>query len=237
VAELRPHSEPHPDVAGYLLGGLEPAEAEAFADHLATCRVCREEVAALAGLPGLLTDLPAPAPLPPGLEARTWAGIESEPTVTGGAIVDLSGARRRRSWRVATAAAAAVVLLVSGVAIASRLRHPTPTPQVTLQLVAAGGAAHGTASLDPTGAGVTIHMTVTDLAASPPGTVYACWLTARDDRPGHPDRVWAGSFVVPDAHSTVTVQWTVPADPGHFSHVGVSQEGGGGNPGRYTLEG
>ena len=31
------------DAAAYVLGALEPAEAEAFTRHLATCVVCRDE--------------------------------------------------------------------------------------------------------------------------------------------------------------------------------------------------
>ena len=34
------------DVAAYALGALEPAEAEAFARHLETCAVCRDELEA-----------------------------------------------------------------------------------------------------------------------------------------------------------------------------------------------
>ena len=34
------------DTAAYVLGALEPAEAEAFRDHLRECVVCRDEVAA-----------------------------------------------------------------------------------------------------------------------------------------------------------------------------------------------
>ena len=34
------------DAAAYVLGALEPAEAEAFRRHIAECEACREEVAA-----------------------------------------------------------------------------------------------------------------------------------------------------------------------------------------------
>jgi anti-sigma factor RsiW len=42
------------EVGAYVLGALVPAERDAFEKHLATCAICREEVAELAVLPGLL---------------------------------------------------------------------------------------------------------------------------------------------------------------------------------------
>jgi predicted anti-sigma-YlaC factor YlaD len=55
----------------YLLGALEPPERAALEQHLETCPACRDEIAELAVLPGLLgrvdlaalsTDEPAPRP-------------------------------------------------------------------------------------------------------------------------------------------------------------------------------
>lgn len=42
------------EVGAYVLGALVPAERAAFEKHLADCAICREEVADLAVLPGLL---------------------------------------------------------------------------------------------------------------------------------------------------------------------------------------
>ena len=42
------------EVGPYVLGALVPAERDAFEKHLADCAICREEVADLAVLPGLL---------------------------------------------------------------------------------------------------------------------------------------------------------------------------------------
>ena len=41
------------DIGGYVLGALEPAEAAAVREHLATCADCAAEHARLAGLPAL----------------------------------------------------------------------------------------------------------------------------------------------------------------------------------------
>jgi anti-sigma factor RsiW len=45
------------EIGVYVLGALSPVEREAFERHLAECAVCREEVADLAVLPGLLGRL------------------------------------------------------------------------------------------------------------------------------------------------------------------------------------
>jgi uncharacterized RDD family membrane protein YckC len=244
MADRQPHPEPHPDVAGYLLGALEPDEARDFADHLAGCPACQAELDALAALPGLLADLPPSVVLPPGLEARTFALIDDEargPDIVGGSagvgppsgapIVAITSARRRRAGRILTAAAAAVVVVAAGLGLASRLR-PTPAPAIaTIRLISAdGGPARGTATLHATPAGLTIDMTVTDMAPSPPGTMYTCWLVAGDDSLSRPDRVSVGSFVVRDPSSTVNVHWTTAADIALFPHLGVTTEPSNGNP-------
>jgi hypothetical protein len=77
MAERIPHSEPHPDVAGYLLGTLQDDETRAFLDHLDSCDACRVELDQLAGLPELLTDVPDSWSLPAGLEDRTFAAVEA----------------------------------------------------------------------------------------------------------------------------------------------------------------
>ena len=82
MTDMSPHAEPHPDVAGYLLGTLTDREAAAFADHLTGCAACRAELEELRWLAGVLDELPPAEPLPPGLEERTFAAIERDATMT-----------------------------------------------------------------------------------------------------------------------------------------------------------
>ena len=58
MPELAPH--PHPDLGGYVLGALEPAERADFEEHLAGCERCQAEVAELRGLPELLEQAAPP---------------------------------------------------------------------------------------------------------------------------------------------------------------------------------
>jgi anti-sigma-K factor RskA len=255
MADLGPHSEPHPDVAGYLLGTLEPDEAQRFADHLDGCDACREEVEQLAGLPGLLSDLPPPVPVPAGLEERTFAAIEA--AVTAGRASDVSASTRvlapeephapdvpgatvipmkrppKKGWRrppLLALAAAAVLVIGLAVGIVASRSSSSHAPLATIRLVAVGGGpAHGTATVRTTSGGLTIDMTVDDLAPSPSGTFYTCWLVGPGDSLAHPNRVSVGSFVVRGT-APVEVHWTTAANVRQFPQLGVTLEPDNGNP-------
>ncbi len=79
------HPLPYPDLAGYVLGVLDPGEARAFAAHLASCGHCRDEVDELRGLPALLAT-GAAVEVPADLRARTFARIQASggPSATVG---------------------------------------------------------------------------------------------------------------------------------------------------------
>ena len=90
------HLAPHPDLAGYVLGALDPGETAAFEQHLAGCDACRAEVEQLRGLPDLLDQAAPPVEVPPGLRERTFAAVERA----------AAGSRRRPPLRLAAVAAA-----------------------------------------------------------------------------------------------------------------------------------
>jgi hypothetical protein len=118
-----PHPTPHPDLVGFLLGGLQPREVDAFEDHAAGCSACRKELDELRNLPHLL-DLAIPAvELPQDLRARTLAAVAAEAAGGSGApssatVVDIEAtdaARRRRigrRWPLLAAVAVVFVLVV-----------------------------------------------------------------------------------------------------------------------------
>ncbi|WP_426566898.1 anti-sigma factor family protein [Angustibacter sp. McL0619] len=100
----------------YVLGALSPAERDEFARHLTECSACRTAVEELAGLPGLLSRVPAsvldeladgvePVPVPPLPDTLLPSLLRS-------------ARRRRRGLAVALAAgAAAAVALVLGLTV------------------------------------------------------------------------------------------------------------------------
>ena len=111
------------DAAAYVLGALEPEEAEAFSRHLATCVVCRDEVAAFQHTANALATAPPQHPAPRGLKRRVMRAVRESD-----AEAQAAPARRSR-WlgsalfgarpAIAALAALAVVVVVIGAIIVS----------------------------------------------------------------------------------------------------------------------
>jgi anti-sigma-K factor RskA len=65
------------DAAAYVLGALEPGEAEAFRRHLATCVVCRDEVNEFRAVVNALPLAAPPHPAPRSLKRNLMAGVRA----------------------------------------------------------------------------------------------------------------------------------------------------------------
>ena len=111
------------DAAAYVLGALEPEEAEAFSRHLNTCVVCRDEVAAFQHTANALAMTPPQHRAPRGLKRRVMRAVRESD-----ADAQAQGAPARRQRRfgsgrfvarpaVAGLAALAVVVVVIGAII------------------------------------------------------------------------------------------------------------------------
>jgi hypothetical protein len=121
------------DDGAYVLGALSPAERAAYERHLARCSFCREAVADIAVLPGLLGRL----------DAAEFAKL-LDPTLSAPApernrmpdLVTAAQTRRRRERRrlrvrvLSAALAAAVVALIVGVGAVVWMDSRTARPAV-----------------------------------------------------------------------------------------------------------
>jgi anti-sigma-K factor RskA len=213
------HLAPHPDLAGYVLGALDPEEAEAFERHLAGCDACRAEVAELRGLPGLLDQAAPAVEVPPGLRERTFAAVERA----------AEDGRRRPLLRLAAVAAALVVALVGGVVV-SQLGDRGQVVELALA-AAPGHAGRATAKLRQAGDGVEVDMEASGLAPNQGASVYECWFVGPGDTLERPNRVSAGTFRV-GADGRATLRLHSAADLRRFPVMGVTLEDDGGDPRR-----
>jgi Anti-sigma-K factor rskA/Putative zinc-finger len=103
------------DAAAYVLGALDPPEAEAFRAHLAGCVICRDEVTALQQAADALSVAAPQYPVPRGLRRRVLAAVRAEPRMP-----DSPAPSRRSGLRIhgpALTGALAVVLAAVAVAV------------------------------------------------------------------------------------------------------------------------
>lgn len=127
--------------AAYVMGALDPHDRRAYEEHLTTCHRCTAAVSELAGMPGLLAQVPAqqmlapratPEPVPDTLLPRLAAAIRTQQ-------------RRRRIWTGVVAAAAAC--LVTGVVL---IASPWSSPKADLAGIALPMQAVATAPVTAT---------------------------------------------------------------------------------------
>jgi len=198
-------------LGGYVLGALEPDEADAVREHLERCSECAREHASLAGLPALLTlaePIESAPPLASAVEERVLDAVARERTQPR--------PHTRRRWlrrprvMIPALAALAAVAIALVVALGGGSRAPY---DIALQPTAAGGAAGGHTQLKSTAGGTTLHMWVKGLPADP-NVVYE----VRCDAAG-----WsasAGTFRV-DARGRAVVVLTTAARRGQYDSIRV----------------
>src|SRR5262245_1291810 len=142
------------DDGAYVLGALSPAERAEFERHLSTCTSCREAVANLAVLPGLLGRLdqaravsmadgaPTPVPAPPSILPRVLAATAQQRRF------DRRRARRRRAL-LSTAFTLIVLMFTFGVGTLVHMRDAQTTPVIPMSAMRpAGGEPWGLLSAD-----------------------------------------------------------------------------------------
>jgi anti-sigma-K factor RskA len=171
------------DAAAYVLGALEPDEAEEFRRHLASCAVCRDEVTALQQVADALPTTAPYQPAPKGLRRRVLRAARAEPRLgTAGAAHGRPLPWLRRLPRPAFAVGgllAAAIAIGGGIELAS-------TGSSGVRLIRANVIGlPGTAQLRV--AGGRTDLIVNHMPPPPSGHIYEIWLK-RGDQPPSPTR-------------------------------------------------
>jgi predicted anti-sigma-YlaC factor YlaD len=201
----------HADVAGWVLGALDPDESERFEAHLETCDECQKEVADLGPaaqmLKAVLPDVElATGPEPPAdLQVRTMARIEQ---------VSRKSRWRRGNVRVLASAAAVVAVAAAGIGFTLAQSAPTMADAISLHHEA-GETGSGQVVMRQAADGWSIQLNVSHLQRLPSGQYYECvWVG-----PGG-QTISAGSFAV-DASGSASVQLSSDANPDNLPTVQI----------------
>jgi anti-sigma-K factor RskA len=207
------------DAAAYVLGALEPEEAEAFSRHIATCVVCRDEVATFQHTTNALAMAPPQHAAPRGLKRRVMRAVrESDAQAQG------STARRPRRFgsglmarpAIAAVAALAVVVVVVGAIIVSSSGSGGAR---TIEATVTGSS--GTAQLSVSGGRG--ELVVRGFPQPAAGHIYEVWKLHDGAKVPSPTRAL---FSV---NSSGAADVGVPGDLNGVTKVLVSQEPAGGS--------
>src|SRR6266568_1318136 len=109
----------------YVLGAIDPAERALVEEHLATCLDCREELAALAGLPALLRRIPVAEAERLALADSAAADDLPSDELLSRLLNRGIAVKRARRWRGLAVAAAVAVLALGGGAVTANALHPS----------------------------------------------------------------------------------------------------------------
>jgi anti-sigma factor RsiW len=218
--------ELRPLLGAYVLGALEPEEAEAVREHLPGCAACSAEHASLAGLPALL-DLAAPLdapdePLSPAFEEALLDRFASDRDRERAAKRPRRRLPRLAWTRPRVAVASALVAAALSVGTMAAL-HDDPAPSAgprafVLPLQPGSGAPAGArirarVALSRVRGGTGVHLWASGLPAGP-GRVYEMLCEGRG---------WtasAGTFRAdPDGH--IEASLTTAARVGEYNSLRV----------------
>ncbi|HTD58860.1 MAG TPA: anti-sigma factor [Solirubrobacteraceae bacterium] len=180
------HRDCGADAAAYALGALEPGEAEAFRRHVATCVVCRDEVATFQALADTVALAAPQLPVPRRLRHRLISSIRREPRSGRAATARLPRRAAWARWLPAGVAPAAGVALVVATALAVGF---------VLSSSKSGGNEVGETRIvqasvaTPTGSAVmrlspgSAELVLEHFPPPPAGKIYEVWLQRGDRAP------------------------------------------------------
>jgi anti-sigma-K factor RskA len=209
------------DAAAYVLGALEPHEADAFRVHLQQCAVCRDEVEALGGVVQALPLTAHQYEAPRGLKKRVMSEVEAEirreRTVAGERAPRISRGWLRGPRQRLAGGAAALVAAAGAVTAVVEISGGAAATVFQARVVGISGSAQVRVTGDH-GELVVRHLT-------PPakGHVYEVWLQSGKAAP-------VRAHVLFDVESSARTDVGIPRSVRGVSAVMVTQEPRGGTP-------
>jgi anti-sigma-K factor RskA len=201
------------DAAAYVLGALDAAEAEAFRAHMATCIICRDEVAALQRVADALPMAAPQYEAPSGLRRRVLADVRAEPR--GQPSAQRPRSPRIRLPRPVLAGALAVVLALVVVGVVELASGGSSGVRVISAHVTAADA-----SAQLRVAGGRAELVVRHFPAPPAGHIYEVWLQRGHSAPSPTKTLFsvtssgAGNIGLPNSLNGVSAVLVTPEPAG-----------------------
>jgi hypothetical protein len=146
------------ELGAYLLGALDAADRARVAAHLEACSECRDDLAELAPLPGLLARIPGEDLL---------AGATESPGNAERLLAQIARIRRRRRRVVASLAGACAAVAVGIVGTQAVLQRSAGPRGIVVAAANASSHVSGRATLLATPEGTTVEAAITGVR---PGT-------------------------------------------------------------------
>jgi hypothetical protein len=191
----------------YVVGAIDPAERAMVDEHLGQCALCRDELAGLAGLPAMLSRVPADDVEQLGLASGGLPEMaEPSADMLNSLLRRVAVRRRSRMWRGAVAIAASAVLAAGAATAVTQLTTRSPAAHVSESREVATGANPRTGVAAVVDYSQTPwHSTAMRVQVSgiPAGTTCHFWVIGK----GGP--VYAGSWTVTASYRQPAVWYSV----------------------------
>jgi anti-sigma-K factor RskA len=174
----------------YVVGAIDSAERSLVDEHLTSCQSCRDELAGLAGLPAMLSRVPAADVARLGQAVIGLPEqVEPSPELLNSLLRRVAVRRRTRMWRGVVAVAAAAVIAAGGTTAVFNLTGSGQNGASTEIASGVNAADHVAALVNyaPTGWGTDMRVQVTGIK---PGTTCRFWIITGNGRSA------AGSWTV-----------------------------------------
>ena len=160
----------------YVVGAIDPAERALVEEHLAECQSCRDELAGMAGLPAMLSRVPAADVERLSLLSLPEA-MQPPDELLNSLIRKVSAKRKSRMWRNVAAVAAAAVIAAGGATTVSQLTRPAVAEQDWAHAASPAGHIAALVDYSPVSWGTAMRVQVRGVK---PGTVCQFWVVGKN---------------------------------------------------------